>query len=74
MASKGFYAGKLGPWARYGCKGTRRLNIGTYDEPEYARIISAEKHGDTWHYVRVTVEGVMGMGLLIRWCGCNIYY
>ena len=66
------YAGKLGPWARGECHGIRYLDIGTQDKPEYARIISAEK-SLTWHWVRVEVEGVYGTGLLLRWCGCNIY-
>lgn len=64
-------AGKIGPWARRGAKGVRYLATGPQGQPVYRRILSAEKEGDTWHYVRVRLEGEDDV--LSCWCGTNTY-
>jgi len=51
------HAGKLGPWARRGMRGTRYLAVGLQGQHEYARIESAEKSGGSWRYVLVKLEG-----------------
>jgi len=51
------YAGKLGPWSRYGARDTRYLAVGLQGQHEYARIKSAEKSGGSWRYVLVKLEG-----------------
>ena len=49
------HAGKLGPWARAGAKGTRFLDVGSQGAPAYRQITSVVKHGETWRYISVTV-------------------
>ena len=66
------YAGKLGPWARGGCKGTRYLDIGPCGKPEYRRILRAEKEGESWAWIAVLIESRWGRRI-VRWCGCNTY-
>lgn len=54
------YAGKLGPWSRYGMRGTRHLRylaVGLQTRYEYVRIKSTEKSGGSWRYVLVKLEG-----------------
>ena len=65
------YSGKLGPWARYGAKGKRYLDVGYQGQPDYRLIESVEKDGDNWRYLRVQVAGISDT--LVRWCSCNIY-
>jgi len=64
-------AGKLGPWARHGCRGDRYLAVGLQEKPEYKRISWAENGGDTWRYVRVLLEG-QPHGRL-HGCGTTVY-
>ena len=69
FATYKLYAGKLGPWARGGCKGTRYLQVGLQGKHEYKKIISATKDKDTWYWIRVN----LGDFSLLRSCNCNIY-
>ncbi len=65
------YAGKIGPWARNADRwGDRYLDVGLQGRPEYLKIVSAEKGGDTWREVKVQVE--FGQ-TVYRGCGTNIY-
>ena len=64
-------AGKLGPWARRFMPGTRYLNVGRQDAPDYRLIVDTKKDGDTWRYVRVLCKDETFWHS--RGCGTNTY-
>lgn len=70
-SSKYTVAGKLGPWARYGCRGERYLMVGSKEKGHYALIKHVEKSGDTWRYIDVLVEGSSEPHA--HGCGTNTY-
>ena len=63
------YAGKLGPWVRGGCKGTRYLQTGLQGQHKYEEILSANKEEETWFWIRVELKDHS----LLRWCNTNTY-
>ena len=79
MGKRRQYAGKLGPWARGGCVGTRYLDTGLQGRPVYSRIVRAEPEGGQWRWVRVWLEAEHQPSSeprswqVVRWCGCNTY-
>lgn len=68
--TKRAYAGKLGPWARGGCRGNRYLDMGLQGRPDYRRILQVEPEGGKWYWLEVRLEDGRRV---VRWCGCNTY-
>ena len=63
-------AGKLGPWAREGCRGERFVGVyGPDGALRYERVLAAEKAGPTWRSVLVKTKS----GEALIGCNANIY-